>query len=394
MTKRSIREYAEALRVRYQAANKRDKGLILDEFCRTTSYHRKAAIRLLWRPGWARGRQRGRRPRYGPEVVTALKAVWLAADRICSKRLAPFLPELVPMLERAGELQLPPRVEAQLLGLSAATIDRLLATARQQYPRRPYSQSRSNSALKALIPVRTFGEWAEVAPGSLQADLVSHCGESTHGFYLTTLVAVDVASGWSEFEAVWGKGQRRVGAGVHQVRRRLPIPLRELHTDNGGEFLNQLLYPYCQQYGIRLTRGRPYKKNDQAYAEQKNGAVVRRLVGYDRYASKAAYERLQRLYGLVRLYVNFCQPVRKLVAKQRQGAKVTKRFDQARTPYQRLLENGALGESDRQALARQYVALKPLWLRTQIETELERLWKLSQKQTAASQELAEKEPVR
>ncbi len=122
--------------------------------------------------------------------------------------------------------------------------------------------------------------------------------------------------------------------------------------------------------------------------------MVRRLVGYDRYASKAAYERLQRLYGLVRLYVNFCQPVRKLVAKQRQGAKVTKRFDQACTPYQRLLENGALGESDRQALARQYVALKPLWLRTQIETELERLWKLSQKQTAASQELAEKEPVR
>ncbi len=152
------------------------------------------------------------------------------------------------------------------------------------------------SAIRALVPVRTFGEWEGVQPGSLQMDLVMHCGESTEGFYLTTLVAVDVATGWSERRAVWGKGKERVGTAVHHTRTALPFPLLEIHTDNGGEFLNDLLYPWCQQEGIRFTRGRPYKKNDQAYVEQKNWTSVRRLVGNDRYASKAAYEALQRVY--------------------------------------------------------------------------------------------------
>lgn len=150
-------------------------------------------------------------------------------------------------------------------------------------------------------------------------------------------MAVDVATGWQECVVVWGKGKDRVGGGVHQIRGRLPFPLRELHTDNGGEFINDALYPYCQRHGIHLTRGRPYKKNDQAYVEQRNWSVVRRLVGYHRYSSKAAYEQMGRLYLLVRQYVNFFQPISKLIAKERVGAKVTKRYDVAKTPYQRLL---------------------------------------------------------
>jgi transposase InsO family protein len=191
-------------------------------------------------------------------------------------------------------------------------------------------------------------------------------------------MAVDIATGWHECVPIWGKGKERVGGGVNQVQRRLPFPLRELHTDNGGEFINDALYPYCQRYGIRFTRGRPYKKNDQAYVEQKNWSVVRRLVGYHRYSTKAAYEQMERLYLLVRQYANFFQPIAKLVHKERVGAKVIKRYDVAKTPYQRLLEAGILEEAKRCALEKEYQNLNPVHLRSQIDAALEKLWKLAQ----------------
>ena len=256
-------------------------------------------------------------------------------------------------------------------------MDRLLKPYRRIGLRRPYTTKRSSGALKALIPIRTFGEWTEVKPGSLQVDLVAHCGESTEGFYLNTLVAVDVATSWCECEAIWGKGKERVGTGVHKTRTRLPFPLEEIHTDNGSEFINDILYPWCKKERIRFTRGRSYKKNDQAYVEQKNWSVPRRLIGYDRYSTKAAYEQMQRLYENVRLYVNFFQPVSKLVSKERVGAKVKKRYDKAQTPYQRLLEAGVLGEAERQALEQLYRSLNPVELRAKIDRELEVLWRMA-----------------
>lgn len=379
MTLGSIREYAAAMRQRYLAASKRGKTQLLNEFCTTTRYHRKAAVRLLLHPSLGENR-RGRRPRYGLPVLHALRQVWEASDHLCSKRLAPFLPELVSAMERHGELSLEPGVRQLLVGMSAATIDRLLRPYRRRGLRRPYSPHTSPSSLKGQIPLRTFGEWDKVQPGSLQADLVLHCGESTQGFYLTTLMAVDVATGWHEGVPVWGKGKDRVGGGIHQVRQRLPFPLRELHTDNGSEFINDALYPYCQRQGIRFTRGRPYKKNDQAYVEQKNWSVVRRLVGYHRYSTKAAYEQMGRLYPLVRQYVNFFQPTAKVVAKERVGAKVTKRYDKAKTPYQRLLKAGVLGDAQRQALEQEYRRLNPVRLRSLIEAHLEALWKLAERE--------------
>lgn len=391
MTERSIREYAMALRGRYQAAGKEAKGRMLDEFCQVTGYHRKAAVRLLGAAPTASGQEcrsgrRGRPQQYGPAVRAALVQVWEAADRPCGKRLAPFLTDLVPHLERHGELTVPPAVRAQLLTLSAATIDRLLQAHRLGMGRRPFAASSSSGVLKAQIPVRTWGEWAEVTPGSVQADLVLHCGESTAGFYLTTLVAVDVATSWCELEAVWGKGQQRVGTGVHHIRERFPIPLRELHTDNGGEFINDLLYPWCRREGIRFTRGRPYKKNDQAYGEQKNWTAVRRLIGYDRYSSQAAYAQLGRLLPLIADYLNFFQPVRKLVRKERSGAKVAKRYDRAQTPYQRLLAAGVLNAQQAYDLAARYHRLNPVALRTQIDAELTRLWKLADHGAATATE--------
>ena len=326
----------------------------------------------------------GGQRKYGTEVAAALRQIWEASDHVCSKRLVDFLPEFLGALERHGELSVSEGVRGQLLQLSAATIDRLLRPVRPAQRRRPWSRTGGSSTLKAQIPVRTFGEWAAVRPGAVQADLVVHCGASGDGFFLTTLDAVDVATGWTECVIVWGKGQERVGGALHAVQTRLPFPLRELHTDNGSEFLNSVVYPWCQRHTIKLTRGRPFRKNDQAYVEQKNWSVVRRLIGYDRYSTKAALTAFERLYRLLRLWVNFFQPLRKLLSKERSGAKVVKRFDQARTPYQRVLAAGVLTEEQSHTLAATYARLNPVRLRAQVDEALDTLWSLAERSGATT----------
>jgi transposase InsO family protein len=314
---------------------------------------------------------------YRADVAAVLAQVWEASDRVCSKRLVPFLPALLDALERHGEIEIEAGLRARLLTLSPATIDRLLGPHRATIARRPYTSRSAPTALRAQIPLRTFGEWDDVAPGSAQADLVAHCRESGEGFFRTSLCVVDVATSWTELQAVFGRGQGPVRGALHQARQRFPFPLRELHTDNGSEFLNHTLVPYCQRSGVKLTRGRPYRKNDQAYVEQKNGSVIRRLIGYERYGSKAAHAHMATLYRLVRLWVNYFQPVRKLVGKERAGGKVVKHFDQARTPYQRVCAAGILAEEHQEALAREYQRLNPVTLRRQIEREREGLWTLA-----------------
>jgi len=215
--------------------------------------------------------------------------------------------------------------------------------------------------------------------GASPADLVAHCGESVEGFYLNTLSAVDVATGWYEPVTVWGKGQARVGGAVYDLQKRLPMPLLGLDSDNGSEFINQSLYDYCRRNRITFTRSRSYKKNDSCHVEQKNWSVVRRTIGYDRFNSRSAFEALGDVYTLVRLYINFFQPVLKLVAKSRQGAKVHKVFDTARTPYQRLLDSGALTEGKKRELASIYVALNPARLLKQIRRDTEHLWTLAER---------------
>jgi len=272
-------------------------------------------------------------------------------------------------------------IEAQLCRMSPSTIDRLLHPWHRLGGRRPFTTTRPGSLLKNSIPIRTFADWQDNRPGFLEIDLVPHCGESTEGFYLTTLSTVDVASGWSECVGVWGKGQERVGAAVHRIRKRLPFPLLGLDSDNGSEFINQHLYTYCQQEGITFTRSRSYKKNDSCHVEQKNWSVVRRLVGYDRYNSRVALETLDRIYHLLRLYGNFFQPMMKLVSKTRHGAKVHKVYDTARTPYQRLLESDVLTEAKRQELVAIYHGLNPVLLLKQINENLEYLWDLAEHPT-------------
>ena len=377
MTRGSIREYTKAVRGRYLSASKKEKGRILEEFTKVVGCHRKAAIRLLRRTKQLKvNRRRGCPRQYGAPVADALRVAWEATDRLCSKRLHPFLPELVKVLRRYDEITMTAEIEAQLCQMSPSTIDRLLRPWHRLGGRRAFTTTKPGSLLKNSIPIRTFADWEEDCPGFLEVDLVHHCGDSVEGFYLTTLSTVDVATGWSECIGVWGKGQQRVGAAVHRVQQRLPFPLLGLDSDNGSEFINQHLYTYCSRKEITFTRSRSYKKNDSCHVEQKNWSVVRRLVGYDRYNSRDALEALNRVYELLRLYVNFFQPVMKLVAKSRQGAKVHKIYDTARTPYQRLLEDNVLTEAKRAELAAIYHGLNPVSLLRQINKNLERLWTL------------------
>jgi hypothetical protein len=268
-------------------------------------------------------------------------------------------------------------VDKLLRQTSRSTRARLLAPARAQYPLRGATITRPGSALKHEIPIRTFTEWDDARPGFLEVDLVAHCGTSTQGFYLCTLCAVDITSCWVELQAVWGKGQERVGGAIHRMSQLLPVPLIGLDSDNGSEFINQHLLTYCQHHAITFTRSRAWKKNDSAHVEQKNGAIVRHLVGYDRFASKAAYAQLVRVYELVRLHVNFFQPVEKLVSKTRAGAHTRRYYDRAQTPYQRLCALQVLSPRTRAALEALYRRLNPLQLRRDLETELERLWTLA-----------------
>ena len=376
MTRAALSEYAAALRERYLAAGKKEKGSILDEFCRTTDLHRKAAIRLLRgkaRRGGPLRRKKGRPVRYGPEVLEPLRQVWEVSDRLSGKLLVAVMKDLVRSLERHCELRLTPQLREALCSMSAATIDRRLRRWRKGLLRQPRRQASATTGLKAEIPIRTWSEWQDVRPGSVQADLVLHCGESPEGFYLTTLTMVDVASGWTERWPAWGTAMMRVRQAIQRAGMAFPFSLKELHTDNGGEFINQTLHAWCRQHGLRFTRGRAYRKNDQAWVEQRNWLGVRRSVGYDRYNSQAAFQAFQRLYPLLRLQLNFLRPVRKLVGKRRSGARVTKLYDAPRTPYQRLLEAGVLDDSTRERLDAELQAINPADLQRRIDSALRRL---------------------
>jgi hypothetical protein len=378
MSPQARREMLKAVRPRYRKAGRQEKKRILDEFVAITGYHRKYAIRLLNHGAPSKkSEKRNRRRTYTSEVIAALIRVWEILDRPCGKRLKPYLPEIVEVLERHRELVLDQETKALLLRMSRATIDRALQQARHRPYRRTRGTTKPGSLLKDSIPVRTYTPWDEQRPGFIEVDLVAHGGDSAAGEFLYSLNAVDVATGWTETVAIANKGQAAAFEGLLQVRDRLPMPLLGIDSDNGSEFINAHLLRYCQKEHITFTRCRPYKKNDQAHIEQKNWSVVRRLVGYDRYESPQALRQLQDLYQLVRLYLNFFQPVTKLVGKERFGAQIKKRYDDARTPYQRVLEAKKVPQPVKDELQILYLTLNPVSLRRQIDDNLNSLWDLA-----------------
>jgi len=378
MSQRTKQELVDTVRPRYYAATRAEKGLILDELEANTGYHRKYAIHLLHHPKEVPVRHKRRaKHRYSLPVQAALVKVWRAANCICGKRLVPCLEWFVSAMERHGELALDSETRCLLLAMSPATADRLLHHERQTNVRRGLSTTKPGTLLKQAIAIRTFADWNGARPGFFEVDLVAHCGDSTRGEYVHTLVMVDVATGWTELVALPNKGQKAVTAAIDRVRQRLPFPMLGLDSDNGSEFINGTLARYCVQHHITFTRSRPYKKNDQPYVEQKNWTVVRQMIGYDRYEGAQAAQCMQTLYDDLRPYVNCFQPLMKMTAKKRVGSRLRKWYDLARTPYQRVLAVCEANAASKAQLQQQYLSLNPVALLRSIHQLQDKLWRLS-----------------
>jgi hypothetical protein len=282
--------------------------------------------------------------------------------------LVPVLAEYVEALERHGELRLDRETRRALLTISPATVDRLLARARAHARPHGLTTTKPGALLKHAIPVRTFAQWDDARPGFMEVDLVAHCGMDGGGEFVHSLDMVDVRTRWVELVAVVNRSQAAVTSAIDLCRRRLPYPLLGLDSDNGAEFINHQLKRYCDQHQITLTRSRPYRKNDQAFVEQKNWTAVRQTVGYQRFEGDAACRALNNLYAPLRLYHNFFQPVMTLSHKQRDGARVKKVYDGAKTPFQRILEAPEVDPDIKDHLALFYQQLNPAALRRQIDT--------------------------
>jgi hypothetical protein len=369
-------EYLQAVYPRYRQARRREKQRILDECCRITGYHRKYAIRLLHGP--APGRPRAARRRtatYGPAVITALHAIWQAAGYPWSVRLKALLPLWLPWARR--RLRLARGVERQLLAISPRQIDRRLAPHKRQLKTRLYGRTKPGTLLKHHIPIKTDA-WAVTAPGFAEVDLVSHSGNAADGEFVHSLNLTDVHSAWVETGAVLGKGAAGIARMVDELRAALPFALRGLDSDNGTEFINGTLYDYCQAHEIQFTRGRPYKKDDNAHVEQKNWTHVRKLLGYVRYDSPAALAAINDLYRHeLRLFQNLFLPSVKFVRKLRVGSRLRRRYDAPRTPLERVQAAPQQDRAKVAALLALRQRLDPFLLAQTIDEKIERLYALA-----------------
>jgi hypothetical protein len=383
MTHTARAELTDVVRRRYCAATGAEKRKILDEFVAVTGYHQKSAIRALNAEPIVKRRQtRVRAPLYDEAVRASLIVLWEASDRVCGKRLRALLPILLPALERNGHLHLHGPIRQKILAMSASTIDRLLRAPRSATHLK--KRRRAMPEARRRVPVRTFADWNEPPPGSMEMDCVAHCGDVNRGSYVNSLVLTDIASGWTEAAPLVVRESGLLVETLERIRQGLPFALRALDVDNGSEFVNESLINYCLSHGIELTRSRPYRKNDQAWIEQKNGAVVRKLLGYRRFQGIAAALAITRLYGASRLFVNFFQPSFKLAEKHRQGARVSKRYHPPQTPCERLLQAESLPEAAKTKLREVANALDPLKLLEEIRAVQAHLVMLADGETPPS----------
>jgi hypothetical protein len=368
------RELIDAIAGRYHAAARTDKKKILDEFIEVTNFHRKHAIRVLRKVAAHLGPD-SNAPRariYDEAVLQALTMLWEAADRICGKRLKAAIPALLDSMERHGHLKLDAEVRRLVLAASAATIDRMLACTRDTSKQGRRKQG-VNTPSRKSIAVRTFSDWNDPPPGFFEMDMVAHCGKSVAGSHVHSLVLTDIASGWTIAAPMLVREQTLIIMTIEELRSELPFPLLGLDVDNDSAFINSTLLGYCRERGIELTRSRAYKKNDQAWIEQKNGSVVRRMVGYGRLEGMRAVAELAQLHRAARLYVNFFLPSFKLQSKIRKGARLSRKYDKPTTPYERLLASDQIADQQKEQLRRTFAALDPIQLLSQIREAQGRL---------------------
>jgi len=370
-------EYLRVMHARYRQASRADKHRILDEVCQVAGYHRKSAVRLLTGPppGHARPRRRHRPMRYSAQAIRVLRAIWEAAGYPWSMRLKALLPLWLPWARK--RLALAPALEQQLLALSPRQMDRRLKPSKQQLTRRLYGRTKPGTLLKHHIPLKT-DRWDVSTPGFSEIDLVSHSGSSGEGECIHSLNLTDIHTTWVETRAVMGKSQAGVQAALEELRQALPFPLQGIDSDNGSEFINAHLFRYCRARGIQFTRGRPYKKDDNAHVEQKNWTHVRKLLGYVRYDSPEALACMNALYRHeLRLFQNLFLPSVKLLKKVRVGSRVRRVYDRPQTPLERVVASSQADPVKVAPLVALRDRLDPFQLAQAIEQKLERLYALA-----------------
>jgi hypothetical protein len=371
------REVVSAVTERYRSAKREEKGRILDALCATTGWHRKHAVRALRQHETVKldgvEAPQERRRRYGAPIKDALTALWEASDRVCGKRLKVMIPTLLPALEQHGRLQLCLADRDSVLAISAATIDRLLVDAKIAASGGRRRRAGFYSAIRREVPIRTFNDWNNPPPGFCEVDMVAHGGTSVAGSFIQTLTMVDIATGWTECLPLVTRDGSLVVEAMKHAQSLFPWLLRGVDFDNDSAFMNDVVVPWCRQQKLEVTRSRAYKKNDQAYVEQKNGAVVRRLMGYGRFDGLETARVMGRLYAAARLYVNFFQPSFKLKEKRREGAKVIKRYHPPSTPYERALAHPKVTAAVKKRLRDQYRSLNPIALLAEIRATQEEL---------------------
>jgi hypothetical protein len=373
------KQYLAEVRKEYERADEKGRSRLLDEAEKRTGYNRKYLIRTLNRtstPQRWKGRRK-RRVEYGAALTSALIAMWDIFEQPCGQRLAPILAEQVDHLRRLGELRCSVAVAEQLKQVSASTIDRLLC--REKRVRR-LKRNRNPNAQRLIyqkVPVKVAAEWDTSEIGNVQVDFVLHCGRSTGGDYIHTISAVDIATNWWEGEAIPVRSQQATKAGLNQMRSRFPFRIRELHPDNDSALVNNLLWDWCREQRIRLSRSRPYKKNDNAWVEQKNWTHVRKVVGYRRFDNTTELRLLNEIYGVLRLYKNFFLPTIKLASKIRVEGRIKRTYEAPLTPYQRVMDSQQTDRKTKQQLRRTYEMLNPAELHRRLEELREQLERVS-----------------
>jgi hypothetical protein len=371
------REVMSAVMEGYRSATRAEKGRILDALCATTGWHRKHAVRALRLratvgPSEVEAPQERKR-RYGATIKDAMTALWEASDRVCGKRLKVMIPTLLPALEQHGRLRLGQADRDRVLAISAATIDRLLVDVKIAASGGRRRRAGFYSAIRREVPIRTFNDWNSPLPGFCEVDMVAHGGTSVAGSFIQTLTMVDVATGWTECLPLLTREGSLVVEAINRAQSLFPWLLRGVDFDNDSAFMNDVVVPWCREQKLEVTRSRAYKKNDQAFVEQKNGAVVRRLMGYGRFDGIETVRVMGRLYAAARLYVNFFQPSFKLKEKRREGAKVIKRYHPPLTPYERALAHPKVTAAVKKRLRDQYRSLDPVALLAEIRATQDEL---------------------
>lgn len=374
MSKMSKREYLIQLKKKYWKANRKEKSRLLNDFCEFTKYNRKYAIYLIRNPLKTKWKRKNRKKQYDQEVIDKLLILWRASNEVCAERFHPYIPAILKKMKQCDEIKVSKKTEDKLHTISLPTVRRKI----QQVKRRSkisISTTKPGSILRKHIIIR-YGRWSEKNPGWCEMDTVSHCGGDSKGEYVSSLNLIDIATGWSEEGAVWGKGERATVAKLKEIKEELPFPLKGIDPDNGSEFINWHMYRYCRKNKIGFTRGRPYYPNDNAHIEQKNYTAIRQLIGYGRLDKEQQLKLLDELYrGPWRLYLNFFQPSLKLkeVVKDTATGRKKKRYYEASTPYHRLINHPKVTREQKLRLICTYQELNPVKLQKEIKERLEQI---------------------